>query len=421
MLESPECQLRVSGYETAAAAAGLPTRSSRRNSRGTRDDSGGIATVLVAWSRDSMVAVAPAPRRVRRRHRPGRIPSRRDRARLEHCLRRVRDELTGRRDGGRHLGSSAFARELLERRIERGWRPTPTATRDGNVILGYAACRVRAVRTSRPIARHAGLPTANFPGRTTTCSGATDSVRLWPSLTCLRLALDRRRRRSASRPVRAPESGAGSPRKVIRSIGRRKPVPAGRDRRTQQQGFRAGPRSVTGRSLRRLPRNHLADQAAERRSHHDLAPGVGSLALNLPLQQVGRAQQAGHEHVDRPVVELVRRTDLNDSAQVHHRQAIRQRERLDGVVGQGQRRDARPPRESASGRPRNLRGRADRACPAARRGPEARAGTRAPAPGPSAAAGAATTARDDGRPGCRSAAPSAPRRLAAADLRGPLF
>lgn len=32
--------------------------------------------------------------------------------------------------------------ELLERRIERGWLPTPTATRDGHVILGYAACRV---------------------------------------------------------------------------------------------------------------------------------------------------------------------------------------------------------------------------------------------------------------------------------------
>jgi hypothetical protein len=30
--------------------------------------------------------------------------------------------------------------ELLERRIERGWRPTPTATRDGDIILGYASC-----------------------------------------------------------------------------------------------------------------------------------------------------------------------------------------------------------------------------------------------------------------------------------------
>jgi len=30
--------------------------------------------------------------------------------------------------------------ELLERRIERGWRPTPTSTRDGDVVLGFASC-----------------------------------------------------------------------------------------------------------------------------------------------------------------------------------------------------------------------------------------------------------------------------------------
>ncbi|HZF55059.1 MAG TPA: hypothetical protein VE093_40690 [Polyangiaceae bacterium] len=30
--------------------------------------------------------------------------------------------------------------ELLQARIEQGWSPTPTATRDGPVILGYAAC-----------------------------------------------------------------------------------------------------------------------------------------------------------------------------------------------------------------------------------------------------------------------------------------
>ncbi len=30
--------------------------------------------------------------------------------------------------------------ELLERRLGRGWRPTPTATIDGDVVLGYAAC-----------------------------------------------------------------------------------------------------------------------------------------------------------------------------------------------------------------------------------------------------------------------------------------
>jgi hypothetical protein len=33
------------------------------------------------------------------------------------------------------------AAELLDRRLERGWAPLPTATRDGNVVLGYAACR----------------------------------------------------------------------------------------------------------------------------------------------------------------------------------------------------------------------------------------------------------------------------------------
>jgi hypothetical protein len=30
--------------------------------------------------------------------------------------------------------------ELLDRRLERGWRPTPTATVEGDIILGYAAC-----------------------------------------------------------------------------------------------------------------------------------------------------------------------------------------------------------------------------------------------------------------------------------------
>ena len=30
--------------------------------------------------------------------------------------------------------------ELLERRLAHGWRPTATATVDGNVVLGYAAC-----------------------------------------------------------------------------------------------------------------------------------------------------------------------------------------------------------------------------------------------------------------------------------------
>jgi hypothetical protein len=32
--------------------------------------------------------------------------------------------------------------ELLTRRIEQGWRPTPTATREGHVVLGFAASAV---------------------------------------------------------------------------------------------------------------------------------------------------------------------------------------------------------------------------------------------------------------------------------------
>jgi hypothetical protein len=34
------------------------------------------------------------------------------------------------------------AQELLDARLDRGWLPTPTGTRDGPQILGYAACAV---------------------------------------------------------------------------------------------------------------------------------------------------------------------------------------------------------------------------------------------------------------------------------------
>jgi hypothetical protein len=32
------------------------------------------------------------------------------------------------------------ADELLDRRVARGWSPLPSATRDGSVVLGHAAC-----------------------------------------------------------------------------------------------------------------------------------------------------------------------------------------------------------------------------------------------------------------------------------------
>ena len=32
------------------------------------------------------------------------------------------------------------SRELLDARLAAGWRPTPTALRDGERVLGYAQC-----------------------------------------------------------------------------------------------------------------------------------------------------------------------------------------------------------------------------------------------------------------------------------------
>jgi hypothetical protein len=35
------------------------------------------------------------------------------------------------------------ADELLAARVARGWRPTPTSTKDGEVVMGHASCLVR--------------------------------------------------------------------------------------------------------------------------------------------------------------------------------------------------------------------------------------------------------------------------------------
>jgi hypothetical protein len=77
----------------------------------------------------------------------------------------------------------------------RGARTFEGSTRDGrdpfegarsvrNPLSGAASNRGLICPISPMLDnRHAGFATANFPGKTTTCSGATDSVRLWPSLT----------------------------------------------------------------------------------------------------------------------------------------------------------------------------------------------------------------------------------------------
>jgi len=36
------------------------------------------------------------------------------------------------------------ADEMLDARLAAGWTPVPTATVDGEVILGHAACRVKS-------------------------------------------------------------------------------------------------------------------------------------------------------------------------------------------------------------------------------------------------------------------------------------
>jgi hypothetical protein len=35
------------------------------------------------------------------------------------------------------------AQEVLDARLARGWWPTPSALKDGNKVLGFAACVVR--------------------------------------------------------------------------------------------------------------------------------------------------------------------------------------------------------------------------------------------------------------------------------------
>jgi hypothetical protein len=37
------------------------------------------------------------------------------------------------------------ADELLEQRVAAGWRPMTTAMKEGDVVLGHAACLVRPV------------------------------------------------------------------------------------------------------------------------------------------------------------------------------------------------------------------------------------------------------------------------------------
>ena len=50
------------------------------------------------------------------------------------------------------------------------------------------------------------------------------------------------------------------------------------------------------------------------------------------VEEVGAADEVGDELVRRPLVDLARRADLLDAAAVHHRDRVRQRQRLALVV-----------------------------------------------------------------------------------------
>jgi hypothetical protein len=47
-------------------------------------------------------------------------------------------------------GHQPTAQQLLDARIHRGWKPTPTAMKDGERVLGFAACIVSAEHRRRP-------------------------------------------------------------------------------------------------------------------------------------------------------------------------------------------------------------------------------------------------------------------------------
>ena len=81
----------------------------------------------------------------------------------------------------------------------------------------------------------------------------------------------------------------------------------------------------------------MADQPAEGGPDDDLAVRV--VAVDTPLHQIGRAEEPGHERAGGVVVDLARRADLDDPAEVEHGQAVAPRDGLARVAGQDQGRD----------------------------------------------------------------------------------
>ena len=77
-----------------------------------------------------------------------------------------------------------------------------------------------------------------------------------------------------------------------------------------------------------------------RLTDHDLEGAI--VALDACLQHVHRrtSDEAAHEHVQRPVVEILGRGDLLQLALAHDRDAVAHRHRLDLVMRDVERRDS---------------------------------------------------------------------------------
>ncbi len=126
-----------------------------------------------------------------------------------------------------------------------------------------------------------------------------------------------------------------SPRKTRRSTVAANRLASNGAFRPRSQGLGAERNQVTGEPAGRTPASdRLPTQPAQRGPHDEVSPRVGR--LDLPLNQVDRAEEAGHEGVDRPVVHGSRTARLNDPAEVHHRQVVSHREGLASVRSQDQ-------------------------------------------------------------------------------------
>ena len=79
---------------------------------------------------------------------------------------------------------------------------------------------------------------------------------------------------------------------------------------------------------------------AQRRAQRVAARGAPPRPGHPARPQVGLADEAGHEDVGGPLVDLDRGADLLDPARVHHRDAVAHRQRLLLVVGHVDERDA---------------------------------------------------------------------------------